>query len=201
MAARRYWPATRAERERERPMESLYRLGADIGFCESRLTRLGKTWRTAAPSFAKSGEEKERAFERPFAIPPIRSRVQAGSSNSLHLLRRFCVLLLPNFSFPKSILQFFLEFVDVLIRTNVSCFFSLWQDKICTKRAKVSSIHLSRIWSSMSRVEDHRFQSGGIEKNLDRIRLFSWIRSFADGEGSLWICRGHTVGNKYLGAT
>lgn len=88
MAARRYWPATRAERERERPMESLYRLGADIGFCEPRLTRLGKTWRTAAPSFAKSGEENERAFERPFAIPPIRSRVQVGSSNSLHLLLR-----------------------------------------------------------------------------------------------------------------
>lgn len=119
MAARRYWPATRAERERERPMESLYRLGADIGFCEPRLTRLGKTWRTAAPSFAKSGEENER----PFAIPPIRSRVQAGSSNSLHLLRRFCVLLLPNFSFPKSILQFFLEFVDILIRTNASFLF------------------------------------------------------------------------------
>lgn len=54
---------------------------------------------------------------------------------------------------------------------------------------------------NVARRGSHQISIWGIEKNLDRIRLFSWIRSFADGEGSLWICRGHTVGNKYLGAT
>lgn len=116
MAARRYWPATRAERKR--PMESLYRLRADIGFCEPRLRGLEKRGgRRPLLFLRKVGGREKRAFERPFAIPPIRSRVQAGSSNSFalapSLLRSRQTL-----SFPKSTINsfsFFLEFVHILL--------------------------------------------------------------------------------------
>lgn len=147
MAARRYWPATRAERER--PMESLYRLRADIGFCEPRLRGLEKRGgRRPLLFLRKVGGREKRAFERPFAIPPIRSRVQAGSSNSFalapSLLRSRQTL-----SFPKSTINsfsFFLEFVHLFFFIAHTLIFSLKIYKyIYIKRVNESSNHFSRI--------------------------------------------------------
>lgn len=190
MAARRYWPATRAERER--PMESLYRLRADIGFCEPRLRGLEKRGgRRPLLFLRKVGGREKRAFERPFAIPPIRSRVQAGSSNSFalapSLLRSRQTL-----SFPKSTINsfsFFLEFVHLFFFIAHTLIFSLKIYKyIYIKRVNESSNHFSRIDGQRRQCRGYRFfliydesRGGRGEKNLDRIWLSSWIRSFADG--------------------
>lgn len=173
-------------------MESLYRLRADIGFCEPRLRGLEKRGgRRPLLFLRKVGGREKRAFERPFAIPPIRSRVQAGSSNSFalapSLLRSRQTL-----SFPKSTINsfsFFLEFVHLFFFIAHTLIFSLKIYKyIYVKRANESSNHFSRIDGQRRQCRGYRFfliydesRGGRGEKNLDRIWLSSWIRSFADG--------------------
>lgn len=208
MAARRYWPATRAERER--PMESLYRLRADIGFCEPRLRGLEKRGgRRPLLFLRKVGGREKRAFERPFAIPPIRSRVQAGSSNSFalapSLLRSRQTL-----SFPKSTINsfsFFLEFVHLFFFIAHTLIFSLKIYKyIYVKRVNESSNHFSRIddqcrqcresWYRFFLIYDESRRTGG---RGEKIWIeFGFPRGYVPSRTAfpLDICRGHTVGNK-----
>lgn len=135
MAARRYWPATRAERER--PMESLYRLRADIGFCEPRLRGLEKRGGRRLLLFRKVGGRE----------PGFRTAL-CYSADSLTCASGFLEFLRPctfafalpssrqTLSFPKSTINsfsFFLEFVDILTRCTRR---SLPQDLYICKTSK-----------------------------------------------------------------
>lgn len=144
MAARRYWPATRAERER--PMESLYRLRADIGFCEPRLRGLEKRGGRRPLLFRKVGGRE----------PGFRTAL-CYSADSLTCASGFLEFLRPctfafalpssrqTLSFPKSTI------IPSHFSSNLSIFLlvahAVLSLKIYTyvKRANESSIHLSRI--------------------------------------------------------
>lgn len=144
------WPLVDIGRQRERRESGQWNLSIGFELTSAFVNRGYAAWKNVADggpfSFAKSGEEN-RAFERPFAIPPIRSRVQAGSSNSFALAPS-----LLRFPPPVKLSHFpNRRLIPSHFSSNLSIFLlvahAVLSLKIYTyvKQANESSIHLSRI--------------------------------------------------------
>lgn len=189
------WPLVDIGRQRERRESGQWNLSIGFELTSAFVNRGYAAWKNVADggpfSFsAKSGEERSGLSNGPLLFrrfAHVYKRVPRIPS-PLHL--RFCApAKLSHFPNRPLTLSHFSSNLSIFFFIAHTLIFSLKIYKyIYIKRVNESSNHFSRIDGQRRQCRGYRFfliydesRGGRGEKNLDRIWLSSWIRSFADG--------------------